>query len=200
MAVGHHRSAAGNTTNLAAAGNDASGGTFSDVSGCGSGNAADTLKTSVKNLSFKPTKRVVIEEVTGQDCVFCPQGKVAMEKIESIYGDLVIPIEYHTYTGDPLESGMSTYSQQFLGLTSAPTAKINRRAETYSPMTNVQKDGVTDYMFSSPNKDCWLDVVEQEMATDADANLDITASFDESTGKITMTSYYRFAISIDKRS
>lgn len=162
------------------------------------GNAADTLKTSVKNLSFKPTKRVVIEEVTGQDCVFCPQGKVAMEKIESIYGDLVIPIEYHTYTGDPLESGMSTYSQQFLGLTSAPTAKINRRAETYSPMTNVQKDGVTDYMFSSPNKDCWLDVVEQEMATDADANLDITASFDEATGKITMTSYYKFAISQDK--
>ncbi|MBO5823339.1 MAG: Omp28-related outer membrane protein, partial [Prevotella sp.] len=65
-------------------------------------------------------------------------------------------------------------------------------------MTNVQKDGVTDYMFSSPNKDCWLDVVEQEMATDADANLDITASFDESTGKITMTSYYKFAISQDK--
>lgn len=162
------------------------------------GEAIDTLYASVKNLSFKPTKRVVLEIVTGQDCVFCPQGKVALEKIESIYGELAIPIEYHTYTGDPLESGMSNYAQQFLGLSAAPSAKINRSAATYSPMTNVTKDGVTDYMFSSANKDCWLDVVEQEMATDADANIDITASFDEATGKITMNSSYKFAITQDK--
>lgn len=164
------------------------------------GNSVDTLKTTIKNLSFKPTKRIVLEIKTGQDCVFCPQGKVTLDKLEGIYGEQIIPIEYHTYVGDPLESGMTAYSDEFLGLSAAPSAKINRSAEAYSPMANVITNGVSDYAFSIGNGKTWIDVIEKEMTTDAEANIDIAASFNEATGNITMDCHYMFAINKEKQN
>ena len=92
------------------------------------------MAVAVKNLSFKTTRRVVVEEETGQDCSNCPLGHLGLENLERIYGENVIPLCYHTYTGDTYESGMTSYTQSFLGLMGAPQAIINRYQGISSPM------------------------------------------------------------------
>ena len=80
---------------------------------------------SVKNLSFQTVKRVVLEEGTGQDCPNCPQGILAIENLEDVYGDLFIPVSLHTYSGDPYGTGFESYAA-FLNITGYPSGTVNR--------------------------------------------------------------------------
>ena len=151
----------------------------------------------IKNLAFQTTKRTLLEEMTGQSCQNCPKGHLALEKLETIYGDRFIPICYHIYTGDKLESGMTDYAQSFLGLTAAPSAVINRMSGAFMPMTSTTVNGVTDYSFTSAEKNLWLDVVNTEMAYAADADLDITASYEQDTDRMNVNYQFHSALDMD---
>ena len=145
-----------------------------------------TLNAAVKNLAFRPTKRVILEENTGMGCQNCPLGHLALEFLEKTYKDQFIPLAYHTYTGDQLESGMTDYAQYFLGLSAAPTAIIQRNPIVSSPMVSYTENGVTDYTFHSREENAWLDLVSKEFTTDAEAELSIGGAYNEETGKITV--------------
>lgn len=85
-----------------------------------------TYEGSIRDLTFEPVKRVVIEEFTGRDCQFCPGGIVTMEHLVSLYGNRVIPIALHCYNGtDPKGSNVMGY-WEFTGMTGAPSGMVNR--------------------------------------------------------------------------
>lgn len=160
----------------------------------------DTVKYTVKDLAFQPVKRVVVEEMTGQDCGNCPLGHLAFEYMESLYGSRIIPLSYHTYTGDSYESGMSTYVSGFLGLSAAPSGRVNRGSVIGSPMYDNLSSGQHVYTYTSPAGDCWLDLVKAEFDTDADANIDIMSYYDESTQKVNVKFAARFAMNEEKQN
>lgn len=95
----------------------------------------------VRDLSFQPEKRVVIEEMTGRDCQYCPLGIAAMERLESLYGSKLIPVVLHAYNGsDPKGANIMSYaSTVFMGDGSAPNGRINRRPKLSAPMAQDDK-------------------------------------------------------------
>lgn len=159
------------------------------------GKRVTTLTTGINNLAFKPNKRVILEEMTGQGCQNCPLGHLAIEKLEDIYEDRFIPLSYHTYTGDSFESGMTDYSQYFLGLAAAPTARIQRGDIISSPMVSYDSNGVRDYTFYSNEHDCWVELVSEEMSKECEADLNISATYSAVTDRITVPFSCKFALS-----
>lgn len=142
------------------------------------GSVTDIFKGSIANLAFATTKRVVLEEMTGIDCINCPQGFLSIEKCEKTFGDQFIPVSIHTYTGDPYMGSLQPYTA-FLGLNGAPSARINRIPGTYYPM--VQSGG--NYYLSKSDDPVWYDVVADELSklTIADVNMKAVQSEDGKT-------------------
>lgn len=156
----------------------------------------NTIKSSVKNLQFRPVKRVVLEEMTGQSCVNCPLGKLAIEKISNTFGNQFIPIALHTYTGDNLGAGLEAYNS-FLGLNAAPSGIINRSGLISAPMISV--DG--DYRFNGINGEkLWLDLVQEELTMPADAEISATASFNTDSTGIVIPCTVKFALEAENQN
>lgn len=157
------------------------------------------VNSSVKNLTFEPYKRVVIEEYSGAECVNCPLGIVAMENLLKTYPGQVIPVVIRTYSNDMLGTGLHPYSQ-YLGLDNfgAPSAVINRSRAGY-PMISV--DG--DYRFSgagiidpdSGNEEMtWIDHVGAELLEPAETSVDFVSVYDDATQMINVTAKVRSAL------
>lgn len=163
------------------------------------GDETSSASSVIKNLAFESTKRVVIEEYSGRECSNCPQGFVAMENLERLFPDRILPVVLRTYENDPLGQGMHDYTE-FLGinLMGAPSAVINRTVSCY-PMISVGND----YRFSGEGISldgvnesiCWLDAVTREMQTPADADIEFTATGDEN--QIVINGNARWAINTD---
>lgn len=160
----------------------------------------DTIRYAVKDLAFQPVKRVLLEEMTGQDCGNCPKGHLAWENLERIYGDKVILAAYHVYTGDKYESGMSSYVNQFLGLAGAPSAKVQRGETIGNPMYSTITAGKTTYSYTSPAGNCWLDLVQKEFDTDAFANLNVDAYYDDASQQVKTAVTAKFAMNMQKQN
>lgn len=159
------------------------------------GEVIDTMRTSIRNMAFEPEKRLVVEEFTGMDCPNCPQGILALERMEGIYGERLIPVAYHTYPGDIYAGDFTNFVGTELGLTGAPSAVINRGEVSY-PMYRTTTNGEADYMFNSPDRSCWMDVAESEMAEYADADISITATYDAETGNVSVP--YEITYALDR--
>lgn len=152
------------------------------------------LVGSVSNLAFEPTKRIVIEEYSGRTCGNCPLGFVALERIEELYGDLVIPIVIRTYGDDPLGTGLADYTT-FLGTAAAPSGVVNRLGVSY-PSSSYNNE----YYFS--NKDLpeggsplWADIVASELEIPTEADINITnLSVDATTGEFVIPCTVRYAM------
>lgn len=164
------------------------------------GQYSDEIAYTIKDLAFQPTKRVIIEENTGMGCQFCPQGHVAWDYLSELLGNKVILAAYHTYTGDVYESGMTNYVKNFLGLAAAPTAKINRSDAVASPMYRETIEGKTYFRYTSPDGDCWLDMIQKELESDAAADINIAAAYDNETGKVSVPFNAKFALSMEKQN
>ncbi|MDE6853899.1 MAG: Omp28-related outer membrane protein, partial [Muribaculaceae bacterium] len=161
------------------------------------GDDTSTLRGEVRNLSFEPSRRVVLEEISGAECANCPLGLNAIENIEKLYPGKLLPVVLRTYQSDPLGTGMGSYTN-FLGLSAAPSARINR-GDIVFPMVN--NDG--DYMLSGAGyKDSqtgedivtWLDVFRDELATPTDADIDFISKYDEATKAISVDFSVRSAL------
>lgn len=151
---------------------------------------SDVAKASVKNLTFNPVKRVVLEEFTGTTCSNCPLGILAIERLRDTYGDQFIPVSIHTYTGDQLGTGLSGYSSA-LGLTAAPSGIINRSGVISYPMA---KDAATlSYTFSN-GYNLWADYVGAAMNVPADVELNSTIKVNVADGTFDLPLTMRSAI------
>lgn len=132
------------------------------------GDHNEKVKASVMNLAVPTTKKVVIEEYTGQACPNCPLGHAALEWIEQDFPGKVIPLTIHTYPGDSFATPQAQNLQQALGLNAAPTARINR-GPIVNPMDISDKG---DYVYK--NSGLWYDYVVAELSAFAPADIAIT--------------------------
>lgn len=138
---------------------------------------AISFRGVIRNLSFQPEKRVVIEEFTGRDCKYCPLGIAAMQRLESLYGERVIPVVLHSYNGtDPKGANIMDYaSLVFMNDGTAPNGRINRRPGLAAPM--YSDDSGKYHMTAADvpgSKNVWQDEVVDEFNTPA--ILDVNAS------------------------
>ncbi|MDE6479151.1 MAG: choice-of-anchor J domain-containing protein [Muribaculaceae bacterium] len=135
------------------------------------GSESIEMKYDISNLLFETTKRVVLEEMTGTTCQFCPQGIIAIEYLEELFGDLFIPVAIHSYQGDKLGGAEQTAYSSFLGIPAAPMGSIDRGA-VGSPMYNDR----SDYLFTSPDGLTWLQKAEEALSEMALADIEIKAA------------------------
>ena len=63
-------------------------------------------------------------------------------------------------------------------------------------MYRTTTNGEADYMFNSPDRSCWMDVAEDEMAEYADADISITAAYDAKTGNVSVP--YEITYALDR--
>lgn len=163
---------------------------------------SDVYNGSIKNLTFKPVKRVVLEEFTGRDCQFCPQGLVMIELMESRFADQFIPVGLYCYNGsDPKGLGVMDY-WQYLGMTAAPSARINRRPTT---MAMSYINPIESYIYSKsqyPDVDLeplWYDEVTTELAEPT--YLDISVEKASSQGsRLNYVAKVKSAINLDDQN
>jgi hypothetical protein len=60
----------------------------------------DTANTDLTGASFKPTKKLLVEEATGTWCGWCTRGIVYMDSLEKMHGDAVSLVAVHN--ADPM--------------------------------------------------------------------------------------------------
>lgn len=155
----------------------------------------ETINSSVKDLAFSPTKRVVIEEMTGFDCGNCPLGIIAFDHLGDLYGDQVLPVSIHTYPGDPLGSGLQSYTD-YLKIVGAPSGQVNRSGEVVFPIWNNTETG-TYHFTNDVTHDTWLDCVQNEFTTLTVADLDISVEIDDSDDTFTIPVNVTYALDAD---
>lgn len=155
----------------------------------------DTYRGSIIDLAFEPVKRVVLEEMTGYTCQFCPQGIIAIEACEQTYGDRFIPIGIHSYSGDRWGQGIFTPYSDYLGLSGAPSARINRIAGVYSPMFSTSED----IYYDRPEEQLWYNIVAQELNKLATCEISLTANYNADETAINMEAGVRYALDADNQ-
>lgn len=136
-----------------------------------SGDKKVVMNKTVKNLRFQPERVVVIEEGTGTKCGYCPLGHRALEIIDETYGDKVIPVAVHSYSGgsDFMTNWTSSYGS-FLGFAQFPIGLLNRQYVA-SPMAVT---GNTYSLTSEEGDNTWVDYLPKMMSelTDAEIHID----------------------------
>lgn len=143
-----------------------------------SGSESIGLKHDINNLLFETSKKVVLEEMTGTTCQFCPQGIITIEYLQELFGDLFIPVAIHSYQGDQFGGAEHNAYSAFLGLSGAPTGCVNRGV-VGSPMYYDK----ADYVFTSPDGTNWLQKVEEALSEMTFADIDINAARIDSDNK-----------------
>lgn len=151
----------------------------------------NSLQKSVSSLAFEPTKRVILEEFTGTDCVNCPQGIVAVEKLSDYYGDLFIPMALHCYTGDPFSTGVTGYAS-FLNLTAAPSGIVQRNGVISYPMYST--DGTFSLTAPEGSTPCWMEYVSEEFNKATAAEITATASLNSNATKYSVPISIKYAL------
>ncbi|MBQ0057553.1 MAG: C10 family peptidase [Bacteroidales bacterium] len=124
-------------------------------------------------------RKVVLEENTGTNCGYCPRGFVTMDYMKAKYGERFIPISIHHYNrpgSDPMFYEGDNLTTLFSFLSGAPTALIDRKGDLYNTLVQSQ---VEEFFL-------------QESAESCIAELQNTASYDASTGKVTVQTTTEF--------
>lgn len=162
------------------------------------GDVTEVNEFSVQNLAHKTTKRVVIEEMTGQNCPNCPLGHAAVDWLEKDLPGLVLPIEIHTYTGDPWSNARLVTLTQNLGLNAAPTAVINRIKDNDNAYLAIAPMAVFGDSHEYKNAGVWYDYVVSELETMAPADINVTdITYDSSSNSYTADIEVSYALDMD---
>lgn len=104
----------------------------------------DPIKTSTTLLAFLPKRNVVIEEVTGMWCQYCPKGLVAFDILAEKYPDSFIGISIHMgANADPL--ALDDYANQNTFPGGAPSGWIDRKTYSIDPMVPAWIDNKRSY-------------------------------------------------------
>lgn len=160
----------------------------------------EVYESSIYDLAFAPTKRVVLEEMTGVTCPNCPQGHISIEACERQYKDQFIPISIHSYDGDDLGAQFRGYSS-FLGLAGAPSARINRihgnaaNAGIFYPMWG---NGNAIY-YDRIDQELWYNVVAWELEKLTTCDVTATANYSENQKQITVNANVKYALDADQQ-
>ena len=97
------------------------------------GNESTVYSGVIRDLTFEPVKRVVIEEFTDTGWGECAGGIATLQRLENIYGEQLIPIEIHGYDYYLEGTNGSDYAR-YLNFNLPPQAIINRRGRIAAPI------------------------------------------------------------------
>lgn len=150
------------------------------------------MKFAVKNLAFVPTKRCVVEEGTGTWCGNCPFGFIALDHLNTLFGDRVIPVAIHA--DDVMEF---TPYKEFFPSNSYPSGTINRIDTVYAPL--YTKD---TFSFTSPEgNSTFTDIVLREMEKYSDADISLSeAIYDTDTKRVSVNTTVNFALDMESKN
>lgn len=149
---------------------------------------------TISNLAFETTKHVVIEEGTGAWCGNCPLGILAMENLEKLYGDQVIPIAIHSANGQGDVYDYSAYTA-YLGVTSFPTGLVNRIDTVYAPAISSGNDY---YFETSEGNKTFHDIAKRELENYAIADVCIDkAVYDVESKNIQIMGNVNYALDMN---
>ncbi|MDE6741343.1 MAG: choice-of-anchor J domain-containing protein, partial [Muribaculaceae bacterium] len=157
-----------------------------------SGDETIVLNHNIRDLLFDTTKRIVLEEMTGTGCQFCPQGIIGIEYLQDLFGDIFIPIAIHSYTSDMFGGALDKAYSSFLGHSAAPQGTICRGLVS-SPMYYDKND----YLFTAPDGMTWLQQAEEALAEMTHVDIDIlSADIDEDARKVSVETVVKSAINL----
>lgn len=152
-----------------------------------------TSSGTINDLAFETTKRVVVEESTGQRCGNCPRGILAFEHLSEVYGEQFIPIAIHSsIIGTDLFS-YDAYNSYF-GITGQPEGVVNRVDTLYAPM--IEENNVWSFTSSTGNR-TFMDIVQRELLSPAVAEIGInSAVYDSSNGLMEVSGDVNYALNL----
>lgn len=133
------------------------------------GDLTNKVNSSVLDLALKTSRKVVVEKMTGQTCPNCPLGIIALDYIEKDFKDQVITLAYHCYTGDTFNTPKANSMNQYLGMSAAPSARIDR-GPIASPMKSL-----SDFSYVYKNNGLWYDYVAAELNSFAPADINLSS-------------------------
>lgn len=149
---------------------------------------------TISNLAFETTKHVVIEEGTGAWCGNCPLGILAMENLEKLYGDQVIPIAIHSANGQGDIYDYSAYTA-YLGVSLFPTGLVNRIDTVYAPAISSGNDY---YFETSEGNKTFHDIAKREFENYAVADVCIDkAVYDVESKNIQIMGNVNYALDMN---
>lgn len=149
---------------------------------------------TISNLAFETTKHVVIEEGTGAWCGSCPLGILAMENLEKLYGDQVIPIAIHSANGQGDIYDYSAYTA-YLGVSSFPTGLVNRIDTIYAPAISSGNDY---YFETAEGNKTFHDIAKRELENYAVADVCIDkAVYDVESKNIQIMGNVNYALDMN---
>ena len=160
------------------------------------------VEGTVRNQAFEPVKRVLIEEYSGTACANCPRGFVAIDYLQELYGDLIIPAIYRTYGSKRESPGVGSVTQ-YIGCEAlgAPSGVVNR---SFMPSGPTGIDVANNcYTFSGRDfggEDTWLDNVRDAFKTPAEASVEVRSTYDETTKNIDITTTVAYAVEAKNKS
>lgn len=159
-----------------------------------------TYEGTIADLAFETTKRVVLEEYTGQECGNCPYGIRAVDIMTERFGDSFIPVVIRSYNGDPQTPANSNYASE-LGLDAlgAPSGTINRRYAGY-PMATGENGLYMSTGDITNGNGMWLDYVTAELAERAPMDVTAEAMLPTGSRRVNITGNINYAISTDNAS
>lgn len=149
------------------------------------------IPASVKCIAFIPTRRIVIEEGTGDWCGNCPLGIIALEYLEEHFPERIIPVSIHN--GDVY--AFDAYNA-FLGLNAFPTGRVNRGEAIHSPMYSPSEK---EYSLTSPDGEItFTDYAVKDLETLVEADITLhDVAYDREKEEIAMPVDVRFAVDIE---
>lgn len=132
-----------------------------------------TVDVPVAVTARKYARNVVLEEVTGTWCGFCPRGFAAIDYMKENYGTQFIPISIHT--DDPMAFPNQRYAPLLVGLSTAPSGLINRNSSLYTSMDLA----VVERFYKQEQASCIADI-------------SCTATYDASSDEVTVVTSTEF--------
>ncbi len=130
-----------------------------------------------------PKKRsIVVEEFTGINCGYCPEGHDVITSLKEIYGDELHVVNVHaTNLADPAP-GQPDFRTEFgpafvteFGVSGVPAGNVNRYLYDFVAEGTI-----------SMGRGAWSNAIETASQMDAPANLGVATSFDADTRELTV--------------
>lgn len=142
--------------------------TITKVNGVANESTVKTAKGQLVVLSKELPRAVLVEELTGTGCGWCPRGMVGMAKLQKAFGDKFAGVAIHGYNDtDPMYN--RSYDKN-LNLSGAPSCRVNR-GKTIDPYYGTGEDIVED--------------VRKEFDELPYVGITLTGVYDKETDKVT---------------
>lgn len=157
------------------------------LTGC---DPVDSDKRLIEVPAATLERNVLIEDFTGQRCIFCPKATESITELQATYGaDKLIAVAIHagplavkptaTFKGLHTETGDAYYAHW--GLQNVPKAIINRRG------------GIL-------GKDAWAGQIYEEFARTTTVGIELTCQYDAATRRVEMETHLKnLAIEVQGR-